>query len=368
MPRGLSKMRKNNLQKTNKQNVYVTKNKDGTSSFIVRFSYKGRPYGEKNFTKKYGCTTANQAFEKLQEAKVDISKGNNPFKKKTPETIDKYFEDYLDTLKDTNNRYITNVYYKKHIKPVIGNKDISKVETSHINTILGGTLFGLSDRSKMTLKVILSPIFEKSIREDKRRHSPLAEIKLKKPKPKKALTLRVVTDLKIVSKILYQNIMNIEDDEKKVVYLIGLMCARRRSEILRLQWDDIRGNKVFIPEEATKTKNAEDYPIPYEVVNILETLGKNTDLVFGIKADRVTRGFTKLVKEADIEYTKGSKMTFHDTRNLFLSIMILDGFNSDLVDACISHSQNNSMKDIYLSFGYDKRKEVFEKYWEILRG
>jgi len=35
--------------------------------------------------------------------------------------------------------------------------------------------------------------------------------------------------------------------------------------------------------------------------------------------------------------------------------------NATLVDKYISHSHNGAMMDTYLSFSYEKRKEVFEK-------
>ena len=41
--------------------------------------------------------------------------------------------------------------------------------------------------------------------------------------------------------------------------------------------------------------------------------------------------------------------------------------NPLLVDRCLSHSQQSIMAR-YMSFSYESREEVFEKYWDIVRG
>ena len=114
--------------------------------------------------------------------------------------------------------------------------------------------------------MILNPILKRAIREDKRRHNPLDEIVFKKPKPKKELTSRVVEDLELVAKKIYNAILEVKDVELKTIFLIGITTVRRRSEILKLEWDDIQDDKVYVPENITKTSHIDEYPLPSEVI------------------------------------------------------------------------------------------------------
>lgn len=359
-------MRKNKLTKTSKPNIYETVTLDGSKNYIVRFSYLGKNYGQRNFTKLFGTRTLKQTFDKFQEVKVNISSGNNPFLKKVSITLDSYFEEHNKHNKD-HHQYSTRKYYEKHIKPIIGNMDIDDIKKNHIEKILNGSLKNNKERSKLTLKEILRPIFNKGIKANLIKHSPLDDIKFNKAKGKRDLSFRLVDDFKTVAQQLYNEIQNIENIEDRCSVLICLMTARRRGEVTQLQRSDIKGDKVFVPESVTKTGTTDEYPLPDEVIELISTLPKGHDDIFTIGDHRMTSTFNKVVKDAKIQLTKDSKLTLHDTRNLFSSIMIPETNNPPLVDRCLSHAQHSIM-NIYLDFTYDKRKDVFEKYWKILRG
>ena len=59
--------------------IYTKTLNDGTKAIYVRFKYLGKTYPIKNFTKLFNCRTEKQAYDKLQEVKVDIRNGDNPF-------------------------------------------------------------------------------------------------------------------------------------------------------------------------------------------------------------------------------------------------------------------------------------------------
>ena len=358
--------RKHKLLKTSKSNIYEVQSVTQRKEYIVRFSYLGKNYGERNFTKIFGTTTLKQTFEMFQNVKVELSKGNNPFKKKKSITIDTYFEDYIKTIESQENQYNKTMYYNKHIKPIIGNLDVVYIETRHINSILNGTLKNLSARSKKELKTILNPIFKKTVKEGLIKYSPLEDMTFKKDAGKEELSHRLGEPYKNVVQKLYKGILKIERIEDKTVLLIALMTGRRRGEILKLRYSDIKNDKVFVPKHITKTNQSDEFPLPDEVIQLINTLPQDKENIFTIGRHRPTYIFNKLVKEVKIELTKGHKLTLHDTRHLFQSIMIPEINNPPLVDRCLSHT-SNSIMNVYLSFTYEKRKEVFEKYWNIIR-
>lgn len=364
-------MRINELQKTTKPNIYEVKNYDGSKHYMVRFRYLNKNYPIKNFTKMYGCITLTQTQNKLNEIKYQLSLGSNPFEKVQSETINKYFEIYLNSFKNEKTKYVNITFYNKHIKPIIGEKQINAVTLTDLNIILNGTLKDKSDRTKKTLKNIMNPIFDKAIRNQKIKFNLTKDINFKKPKPKIELTSRVSEDLIVIAQKLYSQIISMNDLELKIIFLFSLMTVRRRSEILRLCWNDIVDNKVFVPENITKTNVVDEFPLSEIIINLLQSFknekSQPTDLLFTIKEDKVTRQFNDIVKSSNIQIVKNQKFTLHDCRNLFQSIMILKSGNALLVDRCISHNQNSkSILNVYLSFAYEDRKKVFEEYWTVL--
>jgi integrase len=248
--------------------------------------------------------------------------------------------------------------------------DISDIKEKHIIKILNSkTLSNLSDRSKFTTKMILNPIFNMAIRESKIIFNPLSSIKFKKSTQKKGLHSRIISNEKEIVSILYNDILELSDIKLKIIMLISLMTARRRGEILKLKWENIYTDKVFASKDSTKTGINDEYPIPVEVIDLLNQLQtEKIGNIFDIHKDTITKKFTKLVKNSSIQLVQDESLTLHDTRHLFMSIMTLETTNADLVDKCISHTKRESIKDTYLSFSYNERKKVFEQYWEILRG
>ena len=59
--------------------IKKTNLKNGDIAIKVRFKYEGKNYRVRNFTKLFGCSTEQDAFNKLQEIKILLSKGQNPF-------------------------------------------------------------------------------------------------------------------------------------------------------------------------------------------------------------------------------------------------------------------------------------------------
>ena len=60
-------------------NIFKKKLKNGMECYYVKFKYEGKNKVTKNFTKLFGCNTTKQTKLKLQEVRVEISKGKNPF-------------------------------------------------------------------------------------------------------------------------------------------------------------------------------------------------------------------------------------------------------------------------------------------------
>lgn len=359
-------MRKNKLKKTAKQNIYEVQSSDGRKEYIVRFSYLSKNYGERNFTKLFGTTTLKQTFEMFHNVKAELSKGKNPFEKIKSANVDTYFNEYIKTIGSKDNQQNKTWFYNKHIKPTLGKLSVIDINETHINKIMSTSLKDLSARSKKEFKTILQPMFKTAIKKGLISYSPLDDLKLKKDKGKEDLSFRLIESFETVAAQIYRGIHELKNTQDKIVLLIALMCARRRGEILKLKFQDIKGDKVFAPAEITKSNQADEYPLPKEVLDLLLSVkGKKEDNIFDIGVHRPTYLFNKIVKD-NIQLSSNQRFTLHDTRHLFQSIMMPRISNPPLVDRCLSHHQN-SILTTYLSIIYTDRKIVFESYWEIIR-
>ncbi len=361
-------MRKNTLEKTTKPNIYKITSMNDRVEYIVRFSFLNKNYGQRNFTKLFGCSTLNQTVEMFNSVKVELSRGNNPFKKKVSISLDTLWEERKTHIKAGSHLYILEKFYLLHIQSIIGKKDIDEIEEKHIYKILNGTLRESGSSNRMKLRTILNPIFKKAIKKEQLKISPLEYIKFEKPQNREGLSSILVNDFTVVAKKIYKEIMKVEDKQDRLSFLLGFMTARRRGELLQYKHSDIKDDKLFVPKEIIKMSKADQFPLPKEALDIIQTLPKEErDNLFTIPVGRVTKRFTLLIENSNIELTKDETFTFHQCRHLFQSIMIPETNNPPLVDRCLSHTQNSVMS-VYLSFEYKNRKKVFEKYWEIIRG
>ena len=55
---------------------------------------------------------------------------------------------------------------------------------------------------------------------------------------------------------MYSNIMKMENVQDNLILYIALMTARRKPEILKLDYSYIKGDKVFVP---SKTVNVDEF-------------------------------------------------------------------------------------------------------------
>lgn len=365
-------MRKNELKKTSKPNIYEILSVSGRKEYVVRFSYLSKNYGQRNFTKLFGTTTLNQTQEMFQNVKVELSRGNNPFVKRKSISLDTLFGQHIKSLKG-QHQYIIGLFYKKHIQPKIGKYDVDEIEEKHIYEILNTTLKDSSSTHRMKLRTSLNLIFKKLVKKGIIKLSPLEFIKFEKPKNREELSTILVNDFETVSKKLYRGILEVEKIEDRLSLLFSLMCARRRGEIVQYEHQMIRkmsdgSYKVFVPNKITKINKNDEFPLPLEMVKLIKQLPKiNNNKLYELPVQRLTKKFNKVVEDCDIQLTKDERFTLHQCRHLFQSIMIPKTSNPPLVDRCLSHTQSSSLS-VYYSLSYESRKKVFEEYWEIIRG
>ena len=230
-----------------------------------------------------------------------------------------------------------------------------------------------SDRQGL-IKVLLYNEFETRFRKREIEENFLYKVNFGPKSKKIKLEIRLNEDIESIAKKLYATIIE-SSYRTKLLLLINLMCVRRIGEIYDLKYKDIniddKGNYfVLAYPDITKTGIYEKYPLPKEVIkllpaDILDVSSKDQKLCKFHK-NTIYLNYHRLVKDSKIKLNIGFKMTSHDSRNIFITLLVKKGFDSSIADASLSHSISDT-KGIYLEVDYETRSGIFEEYWKILR-
>lgn len=351
--------------------------KNGTKNYYVRFMYQGKHYPPKNFTKLYGCKTEKQAFEKLAEIKIEISKGRNPFLT-TENNLNAIFDKRLeqkvangDWTHSTPSNY--KYFYNAYIRKSIGYKKIEKITYDDLLKIQN-SMTHVANSTKNTLKMILRPIFVEQIKLGNIHVNHIDKLETYNMPVKESLELRTDENHLDVVKKLYKAIPLYKTKSEKqlleihtFLYLV-LLSAHRFGELLKLTKEDCYIDKKMIISPKTITKTKEDYrfPIPDECLEYIQSI--ESGLIFPtVKRGSIYQIFQRVVSLAEIELFNNKKISLHDSRRFLLTICIRNlKIDSVLADTMLNHKQRGTIKH-YLSFNYDDVKEAYQKYWDLIR-
>lgn len=363
------------------KSIYEKKMKDGSINIMVRFTHDCITYPVKNFTKLYGCTTRTNAYEKLTEVKVLLSKNKDPFSKSL-DTFAELYENLLNTKEANgtwayntvkNRRHFFNRYIKKEKR--IGRKKVEKITYDDINSFLNQFTHS---SARNTAIDILRPIFNEAYEKDvifknlmkfkafkKKRYATKSEIKSRAKTSQVDIIKGLYESIKYYDKELARP-KNVES-HKAYLYMI-VMTAHRYGEILQLRKEhiDLDEMKIKAPKEITKTDDYE-YPLPIEVYDYVKN--HKGGLLFespsGGSADRV---FKRLVNLAEVKLVENHQISSHDCRRMLISVMVEElGIDSTIADWCLEHKQSD-VKAHYFQLKYETKVKSFNKYWAFLRG
>ena len=357
--------------------ITTKKSKNGVNNVYVRFKHLGRTYPVKNFTRLFGCKTETQAYNKLQEIKVLISNGTNPFLN-TPYTLneiwDKRFERKVKNKEWTNNTVKNYKYfYEAHIRNTIGHKKLDKIIYEDLLKVLDK----LSDRqggTKNTFKRLMRPLFEEAIKNGIIQENVINKLETQKEGSDKNISLKTSkSSLSILRKLYnaipqYKVLKKHQDPEIRMFLYMVILTAHRKGELMKLKKENVvmEEKKIISPASITKTKEDYHFPIPKECLSYIDNI--ESGLLFPtIAVGSTYEMFQRLIRLTDIKFYNEKSLSIHDTRRLMLNTMItnckIDGM---LADACLSHKQRGVVQH-YLSFSYKDIKKSYKKFWKKIR-
>lgn len=384
------------LQKTGKRNYYV------------RLSHDGVKYPQVNYTELFNCSTLEETNEKRKFVimtlthtgeylvKTEQDKRNKKTIKKVviaeslkieEDTITKnlfntrfyfWFNNSSKLSKITKNtKALKELYYKKHIKPIIGAMDILTMDETNLQPIFDKmALNGLVKETQIKVKVILNQVFEPLSHKRVINYNPVQYTELIDPdnlkefKPlDERLSLKTFDDYINLSRKVYQAIPKVVKNPKaQLFFYLTLMTVRRKTELYEITKSDIKNDIVTSSEKITKTEILEEWLLPKEALDLIDPKDKNP---FKLGDSTVYRNWHKIVDSLGI---KKEDFRNRDGRNLLMSIMTLKNkyfteFDEIVVGACLSHHGGDRVKSnkTYRTIPLESRSEVFKTYWDELR-
>ena len=382
--------RKHQLVKTKYPNIYEITTAEDRTEYLATWTQKGRQYPQKNLTRLFGCTTAKQAETTLNEIKVLISKGEDPFKKDDSDMQKPFSTLVLNEIRSRtvseNYKYVQEKIYQKHLHKDIGHLKLDQITISVLDKVFRRLLKIHNIQSITNLKKTIRPTLDYAVDEKLISSNPLNSLKIKKltksskrngkvPLKHRLLGMDNSKYLKVAKAVYnaaltYSTHQNEERDrELQIAFLIASMCARRRSEILKIRYEDITTYAtVKTRADTTKTDVWEEYPLPSEVIERLLQNAKGL-IVPNLTLDIYSSHMRKLIDNLNLPIHSNMKLDGHDTRNLFLTIMSKETKNPFLCDTAISHDQSkHTMLLAYYEPDINDHAELFEWYWDLLRG
>lgn len=317
--------------------------------FFYRFKVNSEEYRgiidyseKKAWNKKDRIDNAKEAFLMEKKSKKEISVISSDA------TVDYIVNLYLDTLPDTNYKASRESYYKRKVKPTIGNKIAADILPIHLQKLIDKNKSdGDSPRTAKQAIEVLSPAFNIAQANRIVVHNPCPHVKNKIPKSKKIVvnaTERLTT--------IYNTIMKMYADNPyyRSFFLLALQ-GRRKGEIINLRWEYIsfEYNYYVLPD----TKNDEEQKVflPPNVKAALSEFKEKEGWVFespineGERLNDAKRQTARLKKEL------GDWFGLHYCRNIMVSAMAERGVDSIMMSGALGHNDPNTITK-YLTMNY----------------
>lgn len=234
----------------------------------------------------------------------------------------------------------------------IANLELSTINSNDIEVLLNQLKRdrNLSKASINRYRSAIMAIFSHAVKSRYINHNPVKNIKRAKERPR----TKVLTYIEI-EKLLNACALS-SNDELYPVVRIALNTGMRLSEILYLTKQELKGNKIYLPAERTKSGYDHVIPLRQDIVHMLNNyieLHDNGERIF--KSASIKRSFHTALSKASIDGCR-----FHDLRRTFASHMVENGTPVYIIKSLLGHS-SITMTEHYLQVSDEKCLDYIEK-------
>jgi integrase len=306
-------------------------NKRGKTYWITFTDATGARRWESSKSKYYAA-----AEKLLAIRKVEAAQGKLPELLARKQQISfsdlatKYLEFCVNQRDIKNKSNIVN----NILIPLFGQKSLSQITLSEIETFYNQTLSSLSPSTANRRLGILKNMFTKAVDWQLLPDEALRKIrKIKMASEKEGWRLRFLTQQEAI------NLLDSCSETLRPIVVTALNTGMRRGEIFDLTWDNVHFEAGFIYIRKSKIAEQRQIPISEELYGILSVAKKNCSLdatyVFPGKKGRLTdvkKSFATAIKIAEID-----DFHFHDLRHTFASWLVMAGIDLTTVSRLLGH-------------------------------
>jgi len=296
-----------------------------------------------------------------EEAKVSNKKTfEQMFRKWINKNKDQWSIGYVeDTIQRANNYLI----------PKLGNLPIDDIKSSEIRILL----LKIQDTGKLDMfkkvKGILNGVFKYSVGMDVLKVNPVRDLpsEIFKKKPEKHYAS--ITDPNEIPWLLDKLEKHKGGYEVRAALVIAPHVFLRPSELTGMQWSevDFDAKLIRINKDRMKVKKTHLVPLSIQVLKALKNLRNvNTDSDYVFPSPR---NINKPITSSALRLALRSvgvgkdKMTTHGFRSMASTRLNELGYNADLIEIQLSHSQANKVRAAYNHAEYLEERIAMMQEW-----
>ncbi len=296
------------------------------------------------------------------------------YKKEKDLTVSQIWEKYrkivLSTL-SVDERRIRQHFYNKYVDPTIGNKKITEVNSSDIETIKVELMkLNKSPRTVQHLIATLKHFFNKAIEWGIISENPARFVKSPRFDNRKLRFLTYEEAKKLLAECKKRN-----NDINRIylLVLLALTTGMRRSELFKLKWGDINFERNEITVHETKSGNKRICflapQVKKELLKLKERIKPEKDqLLFPTQKGKMQNStptiYRKIVNELfnDPSTEKKDRVDFHTLRHTFCSWLAIRGTPLHVIKELAGH-KSITTTERYAHLLPDVRKVAVQEIW-----
>lgn len=342
------------------------------------FRYRQKSSGKRRWIGLglHGQVTPDQARTIAQKHAGVVADGGDPLgakiearaKAKSAQTIggiiEKYVTEHLqkNALRSADE---TESFFDRLVKPKIGHLGAHELRKSHIVALLdeiadkNGKM--LADRMLAHIRGALNWYESKGFDDDFR--APVVR-GLAKTKPKDRKRTRTLTADEF--REIWAGLDKVHPTFAAIVRVLAF-TAQRRDEIACMEWAEIDGDKLIIPENRYKTGHDHLVPLTAKVLEIVNAQPKRAKCryVFTTNGKTPFSGFSKCKIALDAAINKARKAAgnkdlipnwrLHDLRRTGRTLMSAAGVSSEIAERTLGHAIQG-IEGVYNLHDYEAEK------------
>jgi integrase len=304
--------------------------------YQIDYYFKGRRCRE------IAGETRSEAQEALEARRTDIRRERFDFLVKySSPRIDQFTEEYMEYAKAHKQSFRRDASMMKNILAFFGSRRLDEITPALVEKYMLRRLNDKIIKGRLVIEKKLKPatvnrelavlkrMFNLAILWKKAKENPVRAVKFFKedPFPERILTYEEE-----------ERLLRCSSERLRPVVIMALNAGMRYGEIISLKWEfvDLRNRVIRV----VKTKNGKMRKIPINslLLNVLESMPKTGENVFGGEKPykSIRNSFEKACKDAGIK-----NLRFHDLRHMFATRMAENNVDLRALQDILGHSSLN---------------------------